>query len=360
MKSQETNYWRALQRRDAEFDGVFYYGVSSTGVFCRPSCRSKQPKRENVVFFTSPEVARRAGFRSCLRCRPDRAELKDPQAELVQRICRAIEANPEDSPGLARLSSQTGFSQSHLHRVFKRLMGITPRQYAEALRADRFKTQVRGGRAVTEAMYEAGYSSSSRLYEKAAAQLGMTPATYRRGGKGMRINYTIVNCRLGRLLVAATERGICSVTLGDSDEALERALRSEFPKGEIARDETSLSGWVKALLAHLDGQQPRLDLPLDVQATAFQKRVWEELRRIPYGSTASYAEIARRIGQPTATRAVARACATNPTALITPCHRVVREGGDTSGYRWGVERKRELLALEKRNTAGQASAAKGR
>ncbi|HWQ36455.1 MAG TPA: bifunctional DNA-binding transcriptional regulator/O6-methylguanine-DNA methyltransferase Ada [Blastocatellia bacterium] len=353
MKTTETDYWKAVQQRDRAFDGVFYYGVSSTRIFCRPSCRSRQPRRENVVFFASPELARQAGFRSCLRCRPDEAELKDAQSELVRRVCDAIEAGPEGALSLAALSAQSGVSESHLQRVFKRLTGITPRQFAEALRSSRFRAEVKSGQAVTAALYEAGYGSSSRLYEKSAAHLGMTPATYRRGGRGMRIRYTIAGCRLGRLLVAATERGICSVTLGDADEKLAQDLFAEFPQSLIERDDSGLNGQVTALLRHLDGQQPCPDLPLDVQATAFQKLVWEELRRIPAGSTVSYSEVAQRIGRPTAARAVARACATNPVALLTPCHRVVRENGDLSGYRWGLERKRALLAQEQTNTEAE-------
>jgi len=347
----EERFWRALQTRDANCDGLFYYGVRTTGVYCRPSCPSRQPKRENVLFFALPEAARQAGFRACLRCRPDEAVIHDPQAELTQSLCRLIDQHLEEPINFAALSEQVKLSQFHLQRLFKKLMGITPRQYAEARRADLFKTHIKAGQSVTEAMYEAGYGSSSRLYEKAAAQLGMTPATYRKGGKGMKINYTIAECPLGLLLVAVTDKGICSVTLGDKgagkEEELIGDLRAEFPQAEIARDETRLRAQVNMLLAHLAGQQPHPDLPLDVQGTAFQKRVWEELRRIPYGQTASYGEIARRIGQPSATRAVARACATNPAALVTPCHRVVRENGELGGYRWGVERKRQLLEKEK-------------
>lgn len=346
MKTPENKYWQAVEQRDGRFDGLFFYGVSSTGIYCRPSCRSKQPKRENVLFFASTELARQAGFRSCLRCRPDEAATENAQAALVQRVCRAIAAEPDARLSLADLSAQNACSESHLQRVFRRLTGITPRQYAEALRSGRFRAEVQSGQAVTAAMYEAGYGSSSRLYEKAAAQLGMTPAVYRRGGKGMKINYTVTECRLGRLLVAATERGICSVTLGDTAEKLEQDLFREFSQAELERDEVTLNQQVQALLSHLDGQQPCPELPLDVRATAFQQRVWAELRRIPSGSTVSYSEIARRLGQPTATRAVARACATNPVAIITPCHRVVRENGDLSGYRWGLERKRALLAQE--------------
>ncbi|MGH9938155.1 MAG: bifunctional DNA-binding transcriptional regulator/O6-methylguanine-DNA methyltransferase Ada [Blastocatellia bacterium] len=344
-------FWRALQTRDASCDGLFYYGVRTTGVYCRPACPSRQPKRENVLFFALPEAARQAGFRACLRCHPDEAVIRDPQAELTQSLCRLIDQHLEEPLNYAALSGQVKLSQFHLQRLFKKLMGITPRQYAEARRADLFKTRIKAGQSVTEAMYEAGYGSSSRLYEKAAAQLGMTPATYRKGGKGMKIDYTIAECPLGLLLVAVTDKGICSVTLGDKGagkgEELTGDLRAEFPQAEIARDETRLRAQVNTLLAHLAGQQPHPDLPLDVRGTAFQKRVWEELRRIPYGQTASYSEVARRIGRPSATRAVARACATNPAALVTPCHRVVRENGEPGGYRWGVERKRQLLEKEK-------------
>lgn len=344
--NDETQYWQALQTRDANFDGVFFYGVTSTGIYCRPTCPSKLPKRENVLFFVLPEAAQLSGFRDCLRCQPKQAVSHHPQAKLIQQICAAISATPETAANLATLSAQTKLSPAHLQRVFKKLMGISPRQYAEAVRISYFKAQIKNGSDVTAAMYEAGFSSSSRLYEKAAAQLGMTPATYRKGGKSMNINYTITDCSLGKLLVATTERGICAVTLGDSIESLTQALFEEFPRAEIHRDEKILRTAVNALLKYLAGQQPQLDLPLDVQATAFQKRVWEELRRIPYGQTASYTEIARRLNQPTAARAVARACATNPVALINPCHRVIRGNGELSGYRWGIERKQKLLAQE--------------
>ncbi|MDQ3012808.1 MAG: methylated-DNA--[protein]-cysteine S-methyltransferase, partial [Acidobacteriota bacterium] len=286
--------------------------------------------------------------RSCLRCRPDETAIRDPQAELVQSVCRLIDQQLEDQSNFAALSQQVRLSQFHLQRLFKKLMGITPRQYTEARRADLFKTSIKSGQNVTEAMYDAGYGSSSRLYEKAGSQLGMTPATYRKGGKGMKINYAIAECPLGLLLVAATDKGICSITLGDKHEALAEDLRAEFPQADIALDKEHLQSQVKILIAHLAGQEPHPALPLDVQGTAFQKRVWEELRNIPYGQTASYSEVARRIGQPNATRAVARACATNPVALITPCHRVVRENGEMSGYRWGIDRKLRLLNEERK------------
>ena len=340
-------FWLAIQSRDAGFDGLFYYGVRTTGVFCRPACPSRRPRRANVSYFALPEAARAAGFRACLRCRPDEANPRDPQAELVQGVCRLIESATEERPDMDAVGEQLRLSRSHLQRLFKKLMGITPREYAEALRVERFKGGVRAGRSVTDAMYEAGYGSSSRLYEKASAQLGMTPATYRKGGRGMTIRYTIAESPLGPLLVAATERGVCSVQLGDESEALARALRAEFPRADVRVDETGLRPQVRALLDYLEGQRPHPDLPLDVQGTAFQRRVWEELRRIPPGETASYGDVAVRIGQPTAARAVARACATNPAALVTPCHRVVGADGSVGGYRWGVARKRKLLERER-------------
>src|SRR5262249_26791376 len=260
----EARFWQAIQARDADCDGLFYYGVRTTGVYCRPSCASRQPQRENVLFFALPEAARQAGFRACQRCHPDRAALRDPQAELTQSLCRLIEQHLEDPLNFTALSERVKLSQFHLQRLFKKLMGITPRQYADARRADLFKNRLKAGQSVTEAMYEAGYGSSSRLYEKAAAQFGMTPATYRKGGKGMKIKYTIAECRLGLLLVAATDKGICSVTLGDKSEDLPGDLRSEFPQAEIARDEKPLQDQVRALLAHLAGQEPHPDLPLDV------------------------------------------------------------------------------------------------
>ncbi|MBI1762524.1 MAG: bifunctional DNA-binding transcriptional regulator/O6-methylguanine-DNA methyltransferase Ada [Acidobacteria bacterium] len=343
----EAHCWQAVQTRAAQFDGLFYYGVHTTGVYCRPSCASRQPKRENVRFYALPEAARAAGLRACKRCKPDAVELCDPQAALVRGVCRLLETALDQTPDLAELSGNLAVSRFHLQRLFKKLMGITPRQYAEAQRTTRFKEHLKTGASVSVATYAAGYGSSSRLYEKAAAQLGMTPAVYRKGGQGMQINYTTTECPLGWLLVAATTKGICAITLGDAPEQLQRDLAAEFPQAEITADHTVLQTHVAALLAHLHGQLPHPDLPLDVRGTAFQKRVWEELRRIPYGETVSYGEVARRLDQPSATRAVARACATNPAALVTPCHRVIRESGELSGYRWGIERKKALLTQEK-------------
>jgi AraC family transcriptional regulator of adaptative response/methylated-DNA-[protein]-cysteine methyltransferase len=340
-------YWRAVLDRDTRFDGKVFFAVRSTGIYCRPSCPARRPRREQVVFFRIPEAAERAGFRSCRRCHPRNAAMTDPQIEMVRRTCLYIESHVGELPTLEDLSAHTGVSPYHLQRVFKRVAGITPRQYAEAMRLGQFKAGVKKGATVTGAMYGAGYGSSSRLYERAPSQLGMTPADYRRGGKGVRISYTIAGCSLGRLLVAGTAKGVCSVRLGDSDAVLEANLLSEYAAADVSRDDQALSEWVEQLLSHLNGRHPHLDLPLDVQATAFQWSVWEKLREIPYGSTRSYGEVARAMGRPTATRAVARACATNPVALVIPCHRVVREDKSLGGYRWGIERKRALLERER-------------
>lgn len=342
--------WQAVLARDSSRDGSFVFAVRSTGIYCRPSCPARRPKREQVKFFAVPEAAEQAGFRACKRCQPRRARVNDPQIELVRRICHIIDEHDEQTTTLERLSSITGVNAQHLQRTFKELMGITPRQYAESQKLERFKAGVKKGSSVTHAMYDAGYGSSRALYEKSSSQLGMTPATYGKGGKGMRIVFTIADSRLGRLLVAATERGVCSVTLGGSDAELTRALFAEYPNASIDSKDTSIAPslnlWLQRVLDSLNGQTRRIDLPMDVQATAFQIRVWEELRRIPYGSTRSYQEIAKAIGEPSAVRAVARACASNRLALVIPCHRVIREDKSPSGYRWGLERKSKLLADE--------------
>lgn len=350
---EDETRWQAVDARDAKFDGVFFYGVRSTAIYCKPSCPARRPRREQVVFFASPESAESSGFRACLRCHPRRAPAPSPQVETVLRACRAIEAHIEEAVSLKSLSAELGVNQTHLHRIFKHVMGVTPRQYAASIRLGQFKSGIKKGRKVTGAMYEAGYGSSSRLYERASQHLGMTPATYARGGAGMMIRFTIVSCHLGRMLVAATGRGICAISFGEDDNHLVNSLGSEYPNAEIRVDDEGLTLWVDQLLEHLKGSHPALDLPVDVQATAFQLRVWEELRKIPYGSTRTYSEIAEALGRPTATRAVARACATNPVALVTPCHRVIRTDGGASGYRWGIERKKSLLAHE-RKRAGQA------
>lgn len=342
-------YWRAVLSRDRRFDGVFVFAVNTTGIYCRPSCPAKRPRRGNVAFFALPEAAVRSGFRACKRCRPDKVESSDPKAMLVRRVCRSIETRLDNMEplGLDALGKETASSPFHLQRVFKNLLGVTPHEYAEALRLRRFKSSVKGGSTVTNAMVDAGYSSSSRLYEKAASQLGMSPGTYRQGGSGALIHYTIAGCPLGKILVAATEKGICAVSLADTDRELESFLKKEYPSATLKPDPAFLKPAVAKLVSHLKGDTLALDLPLDVSATAFQWRVWSELRKIPYGRTRTYSDIARAIGSPGAVRAVARACATNPAALVIPCHRVIRSDNSLSGYRWGVERKQKLLSREK-------------
>jgi AraC family transcriptional regulator of adaptative response/methylated-DNA-[protein]-cysteine methyltransferase len=341
-----TSYWDAVAGRDRAMDGVFFYGVRSTGVYCRPSCPSRRPKPENVVFFRTRTGAERAGFRACKRCKPEREAHNDATSELVEKVCRYIDTHPDQPATLDTLSSAIGLSPFHLHRTFKALTGITPRAYADSRRLESLKAGLREGHSVTRSLYDAGYGSSSRLYERSSAQLGMTPSRYRKQGSGVTIRYAIADTPVGRLLLAGTASGVCSVQFGESDTALEGALRREYPQAEIVRNEKQLAGWVRVIRNRIQGDNSA-SLPLDIRATAFQRLVWEELRAIPNGSTRSYGEIAKRIGQPRAARAVARACATNPVAVAIPCHRVVREDGALGGYRWGVRRKQKLLALEK-------------
>ena len=339
--------WQAVLTRDARFDGQFVFAVSSTGIYCRPSCPSRRARRERVSFFQLPEAAERAGFRACRRCHPRSARVVDPQIQMARTVCRMIEGNEGETITLAALSKEVGVSAFHLQRTFKSIMGITPRQYAEAYRMKRFKQGVRKGVAITSAIYDAGYGSSSRLYERASSQLGMTPATYGKGGRGAVINYDIVDTPMGRLLVAATDKGVCSVMLGDSDKGLKTNLLNEFPEAKIRQDKEPLRSSLKAIVDYLKNKSPHIDLPLDIRATAFQKQVWEHLRAIPYGQTNSYSEVAKAIGQEKAVRAVARACATNPVALVIPCHRVIREDRSLGGYRWGLQRKQNLLETER-------------
>ncbi|HEV8381422.1 MAG TPA: methylated-DNA--[protein]-cysteine S-methyltransferase [Gemmatimonadales bacterium] len=332
-----TERWQAVLARDRRFDGAFVYAVRSTGIYCRPSCASRRPRRTQVTFFPIPEAAEREGFRACRRCHPAAANGSDPAVALVREACRAIAAG-EPYLGDSR----------RLARAFKRVLGITPRAYAEARRVARFKQELKRRQHVSPALYEAGYSSTSRVYERTHEQLGMTPARYARGGAGVGIAYFTVPTSLGRLLVAATERGVCRVALADNAGILEQDLLAEFPNARVVEDKSGkLHGWVRSILAYLDGHEPDLDLPLDIRATAFQRRVWQELQKIPFGQTRTYAEVARRIGRPTAVRAVANACANNPVALVIPCHRVVSQSGETGGYRWGIERKKALLERER-------------
>jgi len=346
LPETDESQWQAVLAKDSRCDGQFVFAVSSTGIYCRPSCPSRRPCRDRVSFFALPDAAEQAGFRACLRCHPRDARLLDPQVEMAREVCRLIDENDGEPLTLATLSSRIGVSSFHLQRTFKSVMGISPSQYAEVGRIGKFKQGVRGGESITNAIYDAGFGSSSRLYERAASRLGMTPATYGKGGRGAIIHYAIVKCSLGDLLVAATDKGVCSVKLGDSASVLENDLKQEFPQAEIQHREKDLRLATKAIVAHLEGKTPHIDLPLDVRATAFQRQVWEQLRTIPTGETYSYSEVAKAIGQKKAVRAVARACATNPVALVIPCHRVIREDKSLGGYRWGLERKKKLLETE--------------
>lgn len=348
MISNDDPRWAAVLAHDRSQDGKFFYAVRTTGVYCRPSCSSRRPRLDNVRFFENSEDAERAGFRPCLRCQPLKVHPGDARAASMEQICRYIEEHLDEPVRLGALGRQFGMSPFHLQRTFKSVLGITPREYAETCRMRSLKNGLQSGRNVTEAMHEAGYGSTSRLYEKTGGQLGMTPSLYRLGAQKLTIRYATVNSPLGRMLVAATDKGICSIAFGDSEAALVKGLRAEYPNAQFKRAEAVLHRWIGALLKQMFGEPANSPLPLDIQATAFQRRVWQHLQSIPFGSTRSYSEVARAIGEPTATRAVARACATNPVAIAIPCHRVVRSDGSLGGYRWGIGRKRQLLERESR------------
>lgn len=344
-RSNDSQYWHAVQARDASQDGKFVFAVSSTGVYCRPSCPSRRPRRENVSFFSQPVEAEQAGYRACLRCRP-KAMGGSLQSAMVKAICRYIEQHLDEPLTLGRLGKEFRQSPFHLQRTFKAVLGITPRAYADSCRMNQLKSNLRAGHSVTRALYDAGYSSSSRLYEKTSAQLGMTPDKYRRGAVSAQIRYTFTDSPLGRMLIAATDKGICAVQFADSDAELEEGIKREFPFAIRRRDDAAMREWRDNLLAQMRGHKINSALPLDIQATAFQRQVWSYLQSIPFGETRSYSAVAKGIGQPKATRAVARACATNPVAVAIPCHRVISQNGKEGGYRWGVERKKALLEME--------------
>lgn len=350
----ETTAWNSVLARDAAADEGLFYGVTTTGIYCRPSCPSRRPKRENIAFFSSTEAAERAGFRACQRCRPNRP--KSPNVA-VQRAREYIDQHAGDLDEritLSLLSDHAGLSPYHLQRKFKETVGLTPAQYIRARKSEKLKSELKRGETVSRASFGAGYGSSSRAYEDSATRLGMTPAAYKRGGAGARIDYVTAKTSLGVLLVGATERGVCTVTIGDDLGAVEDALANEYPAAQrrpVGAAEGDLHAWVQAVVAVVEGEQSRIDVPLDVQASAFQWKVWRELQKIPLGQTRSYSDVAAAIGAPRAVRAVASACANNRVALLIPCHRVIRQTGELGGYRWGLERKRRLL--EKERAAGE-------
>jgi AraC family transcriptional regulator of adaptative response/methylated-DNA-[protein]-cysteine methyltransferase len=338
-------FWQATVARDSRADGSFFLGVRSTGIYCKPSCPARRPLRRNVLFFRTQSDAERGGFRACLRCKPN----EDSSASvLVKRAAQILRnSNAEDTAlRLSAIAEQLQVSTGVLRRSFQQVTGLSPRDLAEAFRVDRFKKLLRQGRNITDALYETGYGSSSRVYERSDAQFGMTPATYRKGGLGMKIGFTVADSSVGKVLVAATARGVSAVYLGDQTGKLVSDLRKEYPRAEISRDSGNFRQWVREVLQRTEGKAPRQDLPLDIQATAFQRRVWQELQRIPRGATRTYSQVARALGRPRSIRAVARACAMNPVSVVVPCHRVIRSDGSLAGYRWGISRKKTLLASE--------------
>ena len=337
--------WTAVQQRDARADGLFYYSVKTTGVYCRPSCGARLPRRENVRFHPTPDAAERAGFRACRRCHPGSAGLAEQHAAAVARACRMIQ-RAENVPGLEALARAAGMSRFHFHRVFKAVTGVTPKEYAAAHRSRRVREELKAAPTVTEAIYGAGFNSNGRFYATSSQVLGMTPTSYRAGGDGVIIRFAVGECSLGSVLVATSAKGVCAILLGDSPDALVRDLQDRFPKARLLGGDNDFEQIIARVVGFVDAPAGGLDLPLDVRGTAFQQRVWQALRKIPAGSTASYAEIAKRIRRPKAVRAVAQACAANTIAVAIPCHRVVRTDGELSGYRWGVARKRALLDRE--------------
>jgi AraC family transcriptional regulator of adaptative response/methylated-DNA-[protein]-cysteine methyltransferase len=345
--STDDSRWAAVLRRDRQADGAFVYAVKTTGVYCRPACPARLPNRTNVLFFPTGRDAERAGYRACKRCGQSAGH------DAVVRACQMIDEAAEP-PSLNELAGAVGLSPFYFHRLFRSVVGVTPKSYADARRIRRFQEGLREGQPVTRAMYEAGFGSSSRCYEGASDSLGMTPSAYRKGGAGQVIRVAVAPCHLGWVLVAATEKGVCGIEFGDTAGALREGLATRFPNAELRSDDPDFAAWVKTVLSLIDAPGNALELPLDIRGTAFQRRVWEALRAIPAGSTATYGEVAVRIGSPAAVRAVANACAANPVAVAIPCHRVVGQDGELRGYRWGLRRKQALLEREAgRRQAGE-------
>ena len=337
--------WEAVRRRDPAADGAFYYSVRTTGVYCRPSCAARLARRENVDFHLTREDAERAGFRPCKRCRPNEAGLAERHAAAVAKACSLIDA-ADEMPSLDALADAVGLSRYHFHRVFRAVTGVTPKAYADARRGERVRQELARSETVTQAIYGAGFNSNGRFYAASDNLLGMTPTEYRAGGNGNVIRFAVGECSLGSILVAATDKGVCAIEFGDDPDALVHALQDRFPKAQLVGGDHTFEQLVAKVVGFIEAPAQGLDLPLDIRGTAFQKRVWNAIRDIPAGATASYAELARRIGRPSASRAVAQACASNTLAVAIPCHRVVRRDGGLSGYRWGVERKEALLTRE--------------
>lgn len=337
--------WPSIVARDAAADGKFYYAVRTTGVYCRPSCAARLALPENVEYFQSGAEAEKAGYRPCKRCKPDQASISEQNASKIAKACRLIEKS-EETPSLARLAKYVGMSVFHFHRMFKATTGLTPTDYAAAHRSQRLRSSLERSNSVTNAIYEAGFNSSSRFYESTNDVLGMTPSQFRAGGADTDIFFAIAECSLGSILVAQSKKGVCSILIGDDPVLLVRDLQDQFPKANLIGDEPGYEDIVAKVVGLIEAPQIGLDLPLDIRGTAFQQRVWKALQQIPPGSTATYADIAQKIGMPKAVRAVAQACASNVLAVAIPCHRVIRTDGSLSGYRWGVERKRALLERE--------------
>lgn len=348
--SEDDRRWRAVEQRDKSADGQFYYAVRTTGVYCRPSCPSRQAHRQNVSFYDNGMQAEQAGFRACKRCKPNEAALAERQAQSIAGACRAIE-QAEDLPSLDALAQIAGMSRFHFHRVFKDKTGVTPKAYGAAHRARRLREGLDSGATVTDAMYDAGFNSSGRFYAESSSRLGMTPSAWRAGGSGAQIRFAVAQCWLGAILVATTEKGVCAITLGDDPDQLVRDLQDQFPQAELIGGDAEFEKLIAKIIGFIEAPQGDLNLPLDVRGTAFQQRVWQALRTIPSGVRVTYSDIAERIGQPSAVRAVASACASNAIAVLIPCHRVVRMDGSLSGYRWGVERKQALLERERESEA---------
>jgi AraC family transcriptional regulator, regulatory protein of adaptative response / methylated-DNA-[protein]-cysteine methyltransferase len=342
--SSDESRWQAVSERDRQADGAFFFAVRTTGVFCRPSCASRAPRRENVEFFATTDAAERAGYRPCKRCQPTSLPR---ELAIVERACKVLDADPQQRVTLQQLSDAVHVSPFHLQRLFSRIVGISPRQYQAAQRAGVLRDALQRGRDVTRATHDAGFGSPSRMYEAVPAELGMTPSAFRRKGAGLTVRYTTADTPLGTVLIAATQKGVCTITFGDDASALVEQLAVEFAQAERIEDKTGMEPFVAQVLAYLHGTRERFELPLDIGATAFQRRVWDALRRIPYGQTRSYSEIAESLGAPRAVRAVANACASNPVALAIPCHRVIGKDGAIAGYRWGLHRKETLLDTER-------------